>query len=449
MPGTGSQDSIAFLQAPAMKPITVRPLPADAQRAASAASPAWRFAWLLASPHRLGFFAAALMLAASASWWTAALVARAAGLALPWALSPSSAHGLLMTLGFTPLFIAGFLFTAGPKWLGLGPVAARVLVRPVLAIVGGWCLAIAGFHLAGALAAAGVALVALGWGEVVLRFAALVRASRVDDRVHSQVVAVACGVGVVALALAALALALGLDPLLRSATQAALWGFVAVVFAAVSHRMIPFFTASALPMLDAWRPMWLLAVFVGVLAAEGLVALVEPWWWPPPVWRWAQVVFEAPAAALLLWLAWRWGVVQSLRIRLLAMLHGGFVWFGLALALAALSHALMAATDGTLSLGLAPLHALTMGYLGATLVAMTTRVSAGHGGRPLAADDIAWWLYWLLQAAVLLRVAAALWPDAGNRLLLAAVFAWAGATVAWALRYGGWFGRPRVDGRPG
>jgi uncharacterized protein involved in response to NO len=50
---------------------------------------------------------------------------------------------------------------------------------------------------------------------------------------------------------------------------------------------------------------------------------------------------------------------------------------------------------------------------------------------------------------VLLRVAAALWPDAGNRPLLGAAFAWAGATVAWALRYGAWFGRPRIDGRPG
>jgi uncharacterized protein involved in response to NO len=85
--------------------------------------------------------------------------------------------------------------------------------------------------------------------------------------------------------------------------------------------------------------------------------------------------------------------VQSLKFRLLAMLHGGFAWLGIAFALAAVSHALMALTDGELSLGLAPTHALAMGYLGATQFAIVTRVSSGHSGRALAADDTAWALY--------------------------------------------------------
>jgi uncharacterized protein involved in response to NO len=257
-------------------------------------------------------------------------------------------------------------------------------------------------------------------------------------------------VGAVALWLAAAALALDATLLLRTSTQIALWGFAATVFATVSHRMIPFFSASALPLLDAWRPMWLLWVLVAILWLELLPAVAELWWWPlPPALRWSQVALELPAATLLLWLAVRWGLVQSLKIRLLAMLHGGFVWFGLAFALNAISHLLMALTAGELSLGLAPLHALTMGYLGATLLAMVTRVSSGHGGRPLAADNIAWALYWLLQTAVLLRVLAALWPAAATPLTLFGVLAWAAATAGWAIRYGGWFGRPRVDGRAG
>jgi len=80
---------------------------------------------------------------------------------------------------------------------------------------------------------------------------------------------------------------------------------------------------------------------------------------------------------------------------------------------------------------------------------MATRVASGHGGRPLAADDLAWALYWVLQGAVLLRVIAALWPAATTALTLLAVAAWCVATLGWALRYGSWFGRPRVDGRPG
>ena len=45
-----------------------------------------------------------------------------------------------------------------------------------------------------------------------------------------------------------------------------------------------------------------------------------------------------------------------------------------------------------------------MGYLGCTLIAMITRVASGHSGRPLAADNLAWTLYWGVQAATLLRL---------------------------------------------
>jgi len=46
-------------------------------------------------------------------------------------------------------------------------------------------------------------------------------------------------------------------------------------------------------------------------------------------------------------------------------------------------------------------------------------------------------------------VIAALWPAAATPFTVLAVLAWAAATVGWALRYGNWFVRPRVDGRPG
>lgn len=406
--------------------------------------------WLLAAPHRLGFFAAACMLAASALWWTAVLLSRAAGYSPPWAVAPPAAHGLLMGLGFTPLFIAGFLFTAGPKWLGEAAVEARVLLWPVLLMLAGWCLVLPGLHLSALLAAAGLALVAVGWSRLCMRFVAILRASRVPDRTHAGVVAAACVVGAATMWVAVGALVMRDVAVLRAATQVALWGFVATVFVAVSHRMIPFFSASALPTLDAWRPMWLLWLMVAALWIEALVAVAALGWGPLAPWlRGVQALIELPVALLLLWLALRWGVVQSLKIRMLAMLHAGFLWLGLACALSALSHALMAWTDGEQSLGLAPMHALTMGYLGATLLAMATRVSSGHSGRSLAADNTAWAMYWVLQAAVVMRVVAALWPAGSTVLTLLAVLAWTTATVAWAWRYGGWFVRPRIDGRPG
>ncbi|MBH9577054.1 NnrS family protein [Inhella proteolytica] len=411
----------------------------------------WRLARLLSAPHRLGFFSAAVWLALSALWWGAVLLARACGLEPPWAVAPAQAHGLLLAFSFMPLFIVGFLFTAGPRWLAQPEVDARDLLPGVLALLMGWLLVLPGVHFGAPLAAAGVAVAAGGWALLLRRYLHILRASQVADRLHAQIVAGAAAYGLLALALAAFALWQGQAALLGAAIQLALWGFLAPVFTAVSHRMLPFFTQAVLPALEAWRPEWLLVAMLSALGATALAGFASALWSPLPALLLAALALvQAAAAGLLLWLALRWGLLHSLRgkgLRLLAMLHGGFVWLGLAFALGAASNALQAA--GQASLGLAPLHALTMGYLGCTLIAMITRVSAGHSGRPLAVDGPAWALYLLLQAAVLARVLAALWPAQATPLTLAAIGGWALACVSWALRYGSWLGRPRADGRPG
>ena len=435
-----------------MKPIPIRTAaPAPRAPAESAIAPVdsrWRLARLLTAPHRLGFFSAALMLATGGLWWALVLGTRQAGVALPWAVPPPLAHALFMAMGFMPLFIVGFLFTAGPRWLGLPDVDARSLRWPVSSMLGGWAVALPGFHVHAGLAALGVALVAIGWSAIVWRFAGLLRKAPVADKLHATVIAVATAAGAVALWAAAAALALADVTVVRVATQVALWACLVPTFVTVSHRMIPFFTASALPFVSAWRPNALLWALLAVPAVLGVGAVADLLWWPlPAAWRWGQAGVESLMAVLALGLALRWGLVQSLRIRLLAMLHGGFLWLGLATLLAALSHGLMA--FGGQGLGLACLHAITMGYLGATLIAMITRVAAGHSGRALAADNLAWGLYWVLQTATVLRVAAELWLAAYTPLILLAVTAWACATTAWAWRYGGWLGRPRADGRPG
>lgn len=411
---------------------------------------AWHWRWLLAAPHRLAFFAAALMLALTGAWWATVLLMRQAGAEPAWAVAPPVAHSLWMGYGFMPLFFVGFLFTAGPKWLNVPGPNAAVLLAPVGSVLAGWALYVIGVHRQVGLAALGLALVAAGWSTLAWKFLALLRQSRARDRTHARFVALACvGIAIV-LCAASLGSATGNFALVRAATQAGLWGCIAVVYAVVAHRMLPFFTAAALPSLDAWRPTALLWMFVCGLAFEAPFAAAEAFWWPLPAgMRWAQAMIEAPFAALLLWLAWRWGLVQSLKVRLLAMLHLGFLWLGIAYGLLAVSHVLMVATEGQLSLGLAPMHALTMGFLGSTLIAMATRVSCGHGGRTLVADDFVWRLFWLLQVAVVLRLVAALWAAISAPLLLLAALVWAGCVIAWALRYGNWFGRPRADGRPG
>jgi len=415
-----------------------------------AVMPRWRLSHLLLAPHRLAFFMAAMMLAGSALWWAGLLLARA----LQWPVSPvvpvSLIHAMLMSLTYMPLFFLGFLYTAGPKWLKLPAFSARSLLTALVILMAGWAVTWIGLHWQLQMAASGMSLVALGWSALSLRFARMVWSSRVSDKTHTKLVSAACLMGAGVMFWLAVSLTLNSMPLLRTGIQMGIWWFLAPVFAVMLHRMVPFFSATLIERLDAWRPNWVLTVMLGALLFEGLVSVADLWWWPlPQGLRWLQLGVETALAVLMLGLALRWGFVQSLKIRLLAMLHGGFVWLGMALALNAVSHGLMAASGDTVSLGLAPLHAMTMGYLGCTMFAMVTRISCGHGGRKESADNMVWWLYWVLQAAVALRVSAAMLEAFSKSLTLASVAAWCVVMVGWAVRYGYWFGTPRPDGRDG
>ena len=160
-----------------------------------------------------------------------------------------------------------------------------------------------------------------------------------------------------------------------------------------------------------------------------------------------MILVELAAGGVLLWLAMVWGLVQSLKIRLLAMLHVGFAWLGVALLWSAASQTLWLAT-GRPVLGLGALHALSIGFLGSIMVAMVTRVSCGHSGRPLVADNLVWVLFWLLQVAAGVRMAAAV-QGAPQALTGLAALMWTAVVSVWAVRYARWYGRPRTDGKPG
>jgi uncharacterized protein involved in response to NO len=166
---------------------------------------------------------------------------------------------------------------------------------------------------------------------------------------------------------------------------------------------------------------------------------------------WLTLALVGPAALALSALAVRWGLLQSMRgksLRLLAMLHLGFVWTAIALLLAT-ADAVLVLMQSPVRLGSVPLHALTMGFLGGMLFAMATRVICGHGGIALVADDFVWTLFWLLQAATLMRIATPLFPAAGGALVTASAVLWTLVWLAWALRHLPVLLRPRADGRPG
>jgi uncharacterized protein involved in response to NO len=124
------------------------------------------------------------------------------------------------------------------------------------------------------------------------------------------------------------------------------------------------------------------------------------------------------------------------------------MWLGVALVLGGLSQ-LMGLLQGSPVFSLGSLHAVTVGCLSSLLLAMVTRVSCGHFGRALVADDTVWILFWLLQLTALLRIGAAAQSAWASWLLLPTALIWAATLSIWGVRLGNWYGRVRADGRPG
>lgn len=421
--------------------------PAACRAAGGGRRPGPAAAWrqLTAAPHRVLFLLGMVQLLAAMGWWLAIVLGRYGGLYPPPALAlpPGWVHGYLMLYGTLPFFIFGFLMTAMPNWLGEGRVP-----RPAyLACAGLMAAGVAAFYAAVVLAPAAVALaVALQLAGWLAGWLALARLVRRAGRPERRYPATMLGVTAAGAALAA-AFAVGAARTdagwVAVALRGGVWWFLLPVFFNVSHRMIPYFSSRALPGYPVIRPAWTVPVFTAGALLRGLLETTGGGAGPLLA---ADLVMLAPAAYLLVrWRGWR-----SLRVRLLAVLHLAFALLAVALLLFAAQDA--AALAGQAVLGHAPLHALAVGYFTAMLVAMVSRVSLGHSGRPVEADAVTWGAFLAVLVTAALRVAAelpGLPADAQAMLTWLSALAWLSALIPWVVRYLPVYLAPRVDGRPG
>jgi uncharacterized protein involved in response to NO len=397
-----------------------------------------------AAPHRVAFLCGIASLLAVSAWWSLHLQARYSGrpiFALDLALAPIWAHAFLMLFTVFPTFFLGFLFTTFPRWMNGPPVSRRAYVAAPLLLTaasGAW---LAGLHGVAALTlvAAGLACAGLGVALVALLRVVLEAETTVA---HAVVAGAAFAVGVVCAAGFGYGLWSGSDFVLHFAVRAALWGFLLPVFFAVCHRMVPFFSQNAVPGYLAWRPAWLLAAVTGLAWLRVLLGTAGA--------LRALVVVDAALLVLAALAALRWTTLRARGNPLLWTLYAGFAWLPVAMALQTARDASFVLT-GEWALGRAPIHALGVGFFGSMLVAMVTRVTMGHSGRPLRMDRAALACFLAIQLAAGARVASEITaaPGAVRNLLLASAILWLAAYAAWAARTGGIYLAPRLDGRPG
>ena len=388
------------------------------------------------------FLSGAIQALAVMAFWSLEVGGRYAGLwPLPaWpllALFPAPAlHALLIACGVFPFFIFGFIFTAGPRWQGAGELSQRAYLPAFALLACGWLLVWAALLLP-QLLAAGLALVLAGWSAAALTLTRLAL-HRATQREHIVCVAVAAWLGAVGVGAFAMFAAAGEMAWLRLGIALAVWGFLLPVFLTVTHRMLPFFTSSAVRGYVVHRPAWALRVLLAASLAHGALAFLEL-----PTW-----VADLPAMGAAGRLSWLWWSRAAMANRMLSVLHVAFAWLGPAFGLSALQSLLRDVIPGFL--GQAPLHALTLGFFASMMLGMVSRVTLGHSGRPVAADDAMWRAFLMMQGAAVLRVVSEL-PALPGRypLMWLSSLLWLGAFALWASRYAPAYWRRREDGEAG
>jgi uncharacterized protein involved in response to NO len=343
---------------------------------------------------------------------------------------PQSWHAHEMLFGFAGAAIAGFMLTAIPNWTGAAPVAGwplsilgalwiagRIALCPASGVPGAWA-AVVDFAFHPALGAA-VAL-------------PLIRAGKWRNTAFLALLAL-LWTGNLLFHLDWLGF---LDGAAQIGTRLVI-DVILVMIAIVGGRIIPVFTQNAVRRRDpefAIAAGWLDLVAVGLTVLILLVDLAAP---ETPA---AGAIAAAAAAAHAARLA-RWRGDRTLGQPILWVLHLGYGWLVVGLALKAawfLTGAPYAA---------AWLHALTAGCFATMILAVASRASLGHTGRPIVAAPLTVAAYVALTAAAVIRVAA---PLAGSpaALTLAGVL-WTAAFIAFLGVYAPILLRPRADGRPG
>lgn len=370
------------------------------------------------------FFGAGLWAAVAMTLWVVFL---AAGLDVPSRLSGVDWHLHEFVFGYTSAVIAGFLLTAVPNWTGRMPVMGW----PVAALAGLWLA-----------------------GRVALLFSAYLPPflAPVIDLSFIAVLALIIAREIIAgknwrnlKVLIILALIGGANGLFHyeAITTAGFDGYgiragvglIIMLIMVVGGRIIPSFTRN-----------WLMRQPKGRL--------------PAPMDNFDKGIMVASAAALLVWVAFpesvatrplaalagvlnlvrlfRWAGWRTVKEPLLAVLHIGFFF---------IPYGFLTIAAGDLLPGWSRAsqipHAFTAGAIGLVTLAMLTRTSLGHSGRPLAASKTVTAIYALVLLGMLTRMAGEFLPDVEPLLHAAATF-WILGFGLFAVSFIPIFFKPRV-----
>ncbi|MGH1571700.1 NnrS family protein [Methylobacterium sp. P31] len=336
--------------------------------------------------------------------------------ALPTAFARRDWHVHEMLYGYVAAVVAGFLLTAVPNWTGRLPLQGR----PLLALVLAW-------------AAGRAAVWTSAWtGWLPAALADLTFLLLLTAAVAREVVAGRNWRNLNVLALLGLLLAgnalfhveAHLSGLAEYGTRVGIAASLVLVML-IGGRIVPSFTRNWLARENPGRMPAQSGAFDVAAMGFSIAALVA--WTAAPACYGTGALLILAGALQVARLA-RWAGDRTVRDRLVLILHVAYAFVPLGFVLAGL------AAFGFLAPG-AGIHAWTGGALGVMTLAVMSRASLGHTGRPLAASAAIQVVYACVVLSVLARICASAHPLWFGLLMPAAGILWAAAFLGFGLAY--------------
>ncbi len=338
---------------------------------------------------------------------------------VPTAFSTVDWHAHEMIFGYVGAVIAGFLLTATPNWTGRLPVVGA----PLAALAALWAAGRLAVFFSAETGRIPAALIDVAFLAV---FACLIGREVMNgrDRRNLKVVGL-----VLALALDNVAFHLedARFGFAEFSTRAAL-GLIVMLILLIGGRVAPSFTNNWLARMKlAERPAPFSKADAAILALSA--ATLALWVAAPEGVATGALALFAGAANL--WRLSRWRGLAASRDALVFVLHAGFFF----------------AAAGFLVVGAGPcgrrripyaagVHVWAVGAIGVMTLAMMTRATLGHSGRPLVASKATQAAYLCVLVALVARLAMAFAPQFAWPMMEVAAGAWILAFPLFLFIYG-------------
>ena len=342
-------------------------------------------------------------------------------------------HGHEMLFGFGASIVVGFLLTAVQTWTGVIGLRGRPLLVLALAWLLGRLLLAFGARLPLWLVMAGD-LLFLIFAAIAMAYPVF-RAKQRQNMIFVPILAI-------------LALLNGIShwgvvtnqpEVAQLSLHGAIMMFVLII-AILGGRVIPFFTANGAGVEKKPPIKWL--EIVSIVSIMLLVAVAFFGFNKVP--SNLLLAFSGIAAIANGWRFLRWNGQHCAKIPLLWSLHLSYAFIPLGLIVLALF-----AAGHTSSLS-AAMRCFTAGAMGGMILAMISRVTLGHTGRPLQPPKLMSLGYIAIIVGAILRVVFPGWfPDGSSWAIGLAGGLWVLGYGIYVFYYGPMLVSTRADGRPG